>query len=214
MHYKIFILVTCICAALKVSAQVGINTTNPSTDVDVNGFTIIEKKLYLEDPGESTQIRGSRLLIQRTDNSIVQYNLDISKYGPINYAELVLKATNKNGVEDFDTKIPIDPYNVTLQGYYFLDNNNNGTSVITQSTNGDDKIEGFQAYAYKGSTTWHIKVFVNNSIFRVAGNNDIKVDIYINLIIFRKGLLAKEMNAVEVDLENKINGTAELPSGF
>ena len=214
MHYNLYILITFICSALTVSAQVGINTATPNTDLDVDGFTIIEDKLYLEDPGESTQIRGSKLLIQRTDNSIVQYNLQVSKYGPINYAELVLKGTNKSGVEDFDTKIPIAPYNVTLQGYYFLENETNGTSVITQSTNGNNKIEGFQAYAYKGTTTWHVKVFVNNSIFRVTNNDAIQVDIYINLIIFREGLLAKEINSIEVDLNKKKTGTAPLPAGF
>ena len=214
MHYNVYILISFICSALTVSAQVGINTATPNTDLDVDGFTIIEDKLYLEDPGESTQIRGSKLLIQRTDNSIVQYNLQVSKYGPINYAELVLKGTNKSGVEDFDTKIPIAPYNVTLQGYYFLENGTNGTSVITQSTNGNNKIEGFQAYAYKGTTTWHVKVFVNNSIFRVTNNDAIQVDIYINLIIFREGLLAKEINSIEVDLNKKKTGTAPLPAGF
>lgn len=204
----------------SVMAQIGLNTTAPEALLDVNGFTKINEKLYLEGPGDYEEIRGSKLLVEKNDvdKTIVQYDIENSKYGPINYAEFKFENVENVGVQDYDTKIPINKYSVTVQGFYFRGNPGNQSNIVTQSSNGDGYIEGSQVYAYKNTTTntWFIRAFVNNSIIRLAWDNTINADIYLNLIIYRIGLLAKEVNMKqEINAYNYYtSGKVPKPTGF
>lgn len=214
---KITIILLMLFINLKPAfAQVGINTTNPQALLDVDGFTIIDNKLFLENPGNSNQIRGSKLIIEKADKSIVQYDIDISKYGPINYAELVFSDTSRNGVMDYNTKINTADYVVTVQGYYFLEHTSLNTSVIIESNSGNNAVEGYQVYAYKNTTTdtWFIRGFVNDGFFRTSNNNNITIDLHMNIIIFRKGLLAKEVNTIYINTNKITVGTLNKPAGF
>ena len=196
--------------------QVGINTSSPSAMLEVNGDTKLDEKLYLEDPGDNLEIRGAKLLIERTDNSIVQYDIDQSKYGPINYAKLVFENTSKNGITDYDTKISITDYVVGIQGYYFRGYSDGNTSIVSQSSVSTDDIEGFQVYAYKNlvTNTWFIRAFVNNSIFRRTDNANITVNIYMNVFIFRTGFISKEIPSLDIDMESESVKTVAKPTGF
>ncbi len=209
-----------ICIALLYSstimAQVGINTQDPQADLDVQGDVIIDEKLYLENPGNSTQIRGSKLLIQKTDREIIEYNIQESKYGPINYAQFIFRQTSTHGLQDYDTKIDIDDYIVTVQGYYFTAQNNN-TNVLLKSNINENYIEGFQFYAYPNpvTNTWFIRAFVNNSTFR-SGNGypENPVDIFLNIVIYRNGFIAKKIDDITVNMNQSETGIAPLPDGF
>lgn len=196
--------------------QVGINTPNPSTDLDVQGSVKIDEKLYLENPGNNNQIRGSKLLIQKVDKEIIEYDINQSKYGPINYAQFIFRQTSTHGLQDYDTKINTEDYIVTLQGYYFTAQNNN-TNVLLKSNVNENYIEGYQFYAYPNPTTktWFIRAFVNNSTFRSGTNyNENPVDIFLNIIIYRNGFIAKTVNPISVNMNNSETGIAPLPDGF
>lgn len=197
-------------------SQVGINTTTPVRALDVEGNAMTDEKLYLENPGNSTQIRGSKLIIEKTDQSIVQYDINISKYGPINYAQFIFRNTSRDGVKEYDTKISTLDYGVTIQGYYFREYSTNSTSVITASNSGNNVVEGFQVYAYKNpsTNTWFIKGIVNNGFFLVGSNTNIKIDLYMNLIIYRKGFISKEIPDITLDLGGNSTGTVSKPTGF
>ncbi|MEX2349375.1 MAG: hypothetical protein WD554_00695 [Flavobacteriaceae bacterium] len=202
--------------SLSFWAQVGINTSTPSADLDVQGSVKIDEKLYLENPGNSTQIRGSKLLIQKVNDELIEYDITQSKYGPINYAQFIFRETSTNGLQDYDTKISTEDYIVTLQGYYFTAENNN-TNVLLKSTIDDDYIEGYQFYAYPNAATqtWFIRAFVNNSTFRSGtGYDENPVDIFLNIIIYRNGFIAKSLNTISVNMGKSETGTAPLPSGF
>lgn len=218
--YKLylFLLFIVLINPFKIIAQIGINTTDPTAMLDVNGTTIIDEKLFLENPGNSNQIRGSKLIIEKTDESIVQYDIAISKYGPINYAELVFNNTSRFGISDYNTKISTDDYIVTVQGYYFVEHGTGSTSVITASNGATNTVEGYQVYAYKNTTDkkWYIKCFINNKgIFRTSANAVTTIDLHMNLIIFRKGFLAKEVDGYSsFDVKKKTTGILAKPPGF
>ena len=94
---------------------------------------------------------------------------------------------------------------------------NGETNVVSSSNSGDQYIEGFQVYSYKDNSTntWHIKAFVNNSIFRHGNNTNLLVDIYLNLIIYRNGLLAKEGPSWIISAGNTVTrGILGKPDGF
>ena len=215
---NLILLLACLVTA-SVFGQVGINTNTPNFLLDVNGSTKIDNSFYLEKPGISNQIRGSKLLISLQDNSIVQYDIDQSKYGPINYAEFIFRELSKDGLQDYDTKISITDYIVTVQGYYYLEAGTGDTDVMTNSNNGNDNIEGYQIYAYKNisTNTWFLRAFVNDSEFRtrLGGSfGSTPVDMYLNLIIYRRGFISKEVNSISVDMNGNETATAPLPAGF
>jgi hypothetical protein len=214
MKYLLLLSILFIC--FPNWSQVGINTHTPAAELDVQGSVKIDKKLYLENPGASDQIRGSKLLIQKVNNEIIEYDINLSKYGPINYAQFIFRQTSTNGLHDYDTKISIEDYIVTLQGYYFTAANNN-TNVLLKSTINENYIEGYQFYAYPNPTTktWFIRAFVNNSTFRSGnGFNENPIDIFLNIVIYRNGFIAKTVDPIYVNMNNAETGTAPLPSGF
>ena len=200
---------------LSVTAQVGVNTDTPQATLDVVGAAKIDDKLFLENPGNSDVIRGSKLIIEKTDRSIVQYNIDVSKYGPINYAEFVFRNTPKAGITDYDTKISTANYTVSVQGYYFRENGSNNTSTHIVSTDGNTVVEGYQVYAYKntGTNTWFIRCLVNDGYFEGA-NTSANLDIYMNLIIYRKRFIAKEVGNFYINMTQMESGTLGKPPGF
>ena len=172
-------------------------------------------RLFLENPGDYPQIRGSQLLIKTTEEQVVKYDIDQSEYGPINYVQFVFERTNTNGLQDYDTKISATKYLVTVQGFYFLAAGTNNTNITIRTSN-DNNIEGYQVYAYidNSTQTWHIKAFVNNSTFRNSSNQSTEIDLYMNLIIFRNGFIAKPLDDVNVDMNRQETGTVSVPTGF
>ena len=209
--YSIFIFFQ----SFSLMGQVGINNPNPTATLDVNGSVLVQKNLFLENPHAFSIIRGSKMLIEKTNDQIVQYDIEKSKYGPINYAQFVFRNTNKEGLQDYDTKISTTDYLVTVQGFYFLIAGTTNTNVTVRNDKEENYVEGFQMYAYAHpiKNTWHIRGFVNNSTFRHNGD-EISIDLYMNLIIFRNGFIAKPLNDITVNMGNVEVITAPLPSGF
>ena len=218
MKTNSYIFFLIVVASNMAFSQVGINTDNPIADLDVVGDVIIDGKLYLENPSSFSQIQNSKLLVQSTSQNILKYDIDVSKYGPINYALFIFDDVSTDGLQDYDTKIPTDDYIVTINGYYYrhatIDD-----SAIFNSLLSNSNIEGLQFYAYPNTTTntWYLRALVNNSQFQVRigasfANNPI--DMYLNLIIYRKNFIAKDKGAVTVDMGNSETATVPLPAGF
>lgn len=211
---KLLYIISFILVHSVTLAQVGINTTTPTAMLDVMGDVKVEQKLYLENPGDYDEIRGSKLLIQATDKAILQYDIEKSKYGPINYAEFIFRDTATNGLQDYNTEISALDYFVTVQGYYFLDPNGD-TNITSHSTLNTENIEGFQIYAYidSATNTWFIRAFLNNGTFQ-RNAADTQIDLYLNLIIYRNEFISKSLNTVTIDMGDSETATAPLPAGF
>lgn len=216
---NIYIFLIIFLSFKPVCAQVGINTTTPSTTLDVVGDVKLNNSLYLENPGDNSQIRGSKLLIRSTTNDLLKYDITASKYGPINYAEFSFNDLSTNGLYDYDTKISTTDYIVCVEGYRFHDETPTETSVMPHSLISNDNIEGYQIYAYANTTTqtWWLRAFVNNSEFTVRQGSSYEVttiDMILNIIIYRRGFIAKSQTPINVDMGAVDSGTAPLPTGF
>ena len=205
--------------ACNLWSQVGINQSNPVKTLEVVGDMKSDGSFYLENPGEITQIRNSKLLILSPSDYIVEYDIDASKYGPVNYAQFIFRNLSKNGLLDYDTKISIDKYIVTVQGYYYLEAVTDDTDIMAHSTISNNNVEGYQIYAYKNTTTqtWFLRAFVNNSEFYTRISSvfaPTPIDMYLNLIIYRNGFISKEQPSVSINMGASETGTAPLPAGF
>ena len=218
---KLYIILYVLFCVQFLNAQVGINTLTPSADLDVVGDVLIEGSLFLENPGTNLVIRGSKLLVLTTANSVKQYDINISKYGPINYAQFEFNNLSKDGLQDYDTKISTAEYIVSIQGYYFLEAGTGDTNIMVHSLIDNENIEGYQIYAYPNTTTntWFLRAFVNSSEFMTPGPGNgqmipTSIDMYLNVIIYRKGFIAKEQNSILVDMVNSETKIVTPPTGF
>jgi len=208
---KLYIILYVLFCFQYLNAQVGINNSSPLATLDIGGDVLIEGSLFLENPGNNLVIRGSKLLIVSTDNSVKQYDINTSKYGPINYVEYIFDDLSKDGLQDYDTKISTAKYIVSIQGYYFVKAVNGSTNVMTHSLIDNENIEGYQVYAYPNqvTNTWCLRAFINNGEFMAADNSGnimvpTSVDMYLNIIIYRRGFIAKEQNSISVDMLNSV----------
>ncbi|MBT8256245.1 MAG: hypothetical protein KJO23_06875 [Bacteroidia bacterium] len=217
---QIITYIVLILSSLAASAQVGINTTTPSAALEVDGNVIIEGSLTLENPGDNSDIRGSKFLIRSLDYELMQYDISTSKYGPINFAEFAFKDVPPQGLLDYDTKISIVDYVVSVQGYTFAEAGEvRQGSIMPHSIISDDNIEGYQMYAYANpvTQTWWIKAFVNNSEFQVRQGNgyiNTPIDLYLNIMMYRKGFITKTQSDINVNMGGSTTTTAPLPAGF
>jgi hypothetical protein len=218
MKNIVFIILAAIFSTIGWS-QVGINNTNPTATLDIIGDVKTDGSLFLENPGDFNQIRGSKLLIKSPTEEILQYDIAQSKYGPINYAEFVFRGLSKDGLHDYDTKISINDYIVTIQGYYFLETVSNDTDIMLHSNISNDNVEGYQIYAYANpvTQTWFLRAFVNNSEFHTRIGSvflNTPIDMFLNIIIYRNNFITKEHSKITVNMNNAETGTAILPTGF
>jgi hypothetical protein len=199
---------------------VGINNNFPSAALDVVGDVKTDASLFLENPGDNSQIRGSNFLVRTVSGDMQQYDIGISKYGPINYAELEFIDLSTDGLQDYDTKISTSDYVVSVQGYaFYKPGAGHVGGVMPHSLISPDNIEGHQIYAYANpvTNTWFLRSFVNNSQFQVKiGQNYVNtsIDMTLNLMIYRKGFIAKEQSPIAIDMGNSETITAPLPPGF
>ncbi|MGB1269714.1 MAG: hypothetical protein ACPG45_08235 [Flavobacteriaceae bacterium] len=205
-----------MCTYFYASSQVGIGTTTPTETLDVIGSMKLSEKLFLENPSAYTEIRGSKFLISTATNEILNYDLNISKYGPINFVAFEFEDLNTSGLLDYDTKISVSKYTVSLQGYSYVHANGGpaGTSVYFKSATALDNVYGLTSQAYKKNGTWWLQFYVDSSKFYNKSHGNINVDLFINTIIFRNDLLLSQGNTITVNMGNTTTATASLPTGY
>lgn len=217
---KNYIFIAIFSIIFSGNAQVGINTSTPSSTLEVVGDVKLDDALYLENPGENTNIRGSKFLVRSATNDLNRYDIDISKYGPINYAEFKFENLSAFGLLDYDTKISTEDYLVSVQGYSCgIAGAGRTGSIMPHSLISNDNIEGYQIYAYVNpiTNTWFLRAFVNNSEWQryLSGAYvNTSIDMWLNIIIYRKGFITKAVNDITVDMGNSPTGVAPLPNGF
>lgn len=210
---KLYVILALFGTIGPVWSQIGINTTSPSSTLEVDGDVLIDDRLYLEDPGDNTNIRGSKFLVLTQTNELSRYDISISKYGPINYVEFAFRNLSADGLLDYDTKISTDDYLVSIQGYSCgIAGAGRTGSIMPSSSISNDNIEGYQIYAYENTVTktWFLKAFVNNSTwqkFHGGGYVDTEIDMWLNVLIYRKGFIAKAKADITVDMGDSPTGT-------
>lgn len=136
-------------------------------------------------------------------------------YASINYATFRFNKLPNTGLDYYDTKIDADKYHVMIGGFIIYDGNNftdptvNGTSTkISQNV-----LYSARSYIETkdgGSRTWILKFQPNNG----AEFSFNRVDVVLNVAIYRKNLLLMDTNDVIVfDMGNTSEKTAPKPLG-
>lgn len=214
MKYRIFLFFIFFIQSFNMLSQVGVNNPTPAATLDVVGDVLIREKLYLENPGGYDADPTSNLLMINTStDSVINYDLDSSSFGPLNYVQFAFMNTSSFGLDQgYNTKISAAKYTVAVHGYAFRRGDN--TNVSLRSSTSSTYIEGHQFYAYVQGGEWHINAFVNNSRFYL-GSSPTQVDLYLDLIVYRTNFITKVFDTAQVvDMSKAPTGDAVLPTGF
>lgn len=119
MKLKLFFLIILACVGTRFYAQVGINTTNPRTALEVAGTAQL-LELEVEDIPEVEDGQKATFLIQTSDEYI--YTLDASNPESTALAYLIVyNLENPDGdwVLNYNTLIPADTYDVfAISAFY------------------------------------------------------------------------------------------------
>ncbi|WET47513.1 hypothetical protein PYS58_13045 [Chryseobacterium indologenes] len=129
---KIISLFFIAVASLGLSAQVGINTTNPKGTLDVEGETLVES--YLVDT-ENATARGNYLLLTRSKDTspvgkVKLLDITLRNVAPVNMYTVVLKNVKQDEVVNLNTGLDADKYVVAITGAVF----SGAVSATTTST--------------------------------------------------------------------------------
>src|SRR5690554_6386962 len=175
MKLKYILFATFFVQVLYVSAQVGINNENPEATLDVAGDVLVRGKLYLENPGRYTGTDEVNMLVMNDAKEVSKYDVEISDYGPINYAQFVFNNVSSSGLsaaDDYNTQINANNYTLAVHGFSYVHTvATSNTSVTNRKTSGNPTtnhtryIEGQQIHAFVQYVTWRLRGFVNNSPF-------------------------------------------------
>lgn len=212
-----------MCVGLFINAQqgkVGINTTNPTETLDVNGKTYTNS-LYLRNPGEPTMSGGS--FLATSENALQLYDPALESSGLFNYLKLTLTGVPGTGIEDYDTKIDANNFLVVLHNYSFKLNDGTTSVMLDYGDNGlnDDRQGSPDVIAFKSNGTWHIKakftdsrIIATNSPIPSRTYNNFTVDLY--LMAYKRLIEKQNISDVNTDLGGNDGSTQMInkPSGF
>jgi len=224
MKLKYFLFTIVFVQVLYAAAQVGINKENPEATLDVSGDVLVRGKLYLENPGRYTGTDEVHMLVMNDAKDVRKYDVEISDYGPINYAQYVFNNVSSSGLstaDGYNTQINANNYTLAVHGFsYVHTGTSSNTSVTNRKTSGNPTanrtryIEGQQFYAFVQNGTWRLRGFVNNSPF-YNGDTETQVNIKMDVIIYRNDFITKIWPQIRtVDMNNQATGTASLPTEF
>lgn len=191
-------------------AQVGINTTNPTRTLDINGNMKVSENIHLENPGvyTGTSINSYLIVKDNSDSTLKKYVPATSSYSAINSVVYFFNNGSVDGVSNYDTKISADKYYVSIGGYIVLGPNN--PTVRLAGSNNDIPLYNARAFVENG--TWRLVFLPNNDRkFTInSGNipNPITTEIRLNVTVYRKNLLSIINNPIIVDMKGDISGKA------
>ena len=212
-----------MCLGLFMNAQqgkVGINTTNPTETLDVNGKTYTNS-LYLRNPGEPTMSGGS--FLATSENALQLYDPALESSGLFNYLKLTLTGVPGTGIADYDTKIDANNFLVVLHNYSFKLNDGTTSVMLDYGDNGinDNRQGSPDVVAFKSNGTWHIKaqftdsrIIATNSPIPSRTYNNFTVDLY--LMAYKRLIEKQNINDINADLGGNDGSTQTInkPSGF
>ena len=224
MKQKYFFFAIFFVQFICVYAQVGINNENPESTLDVDGNVLVRGKLFLENPGRYVGEDEVNLLVMNDAKVVRRYDVEISDYGPINYAQFVFNnvaASGLSGTGGFNTQIDASKYTLAVHGFSYTGTGATpSTSITNRKTSGDPTtnrtryIEGQQFYAIVQNGTWRLRGFVNNSPFYLD-NSQSQVHMKMDVIIYRNDFITKIWPGVQtINMNQQPTGAAPLPAGF
>lgn len=192
-----------LIASEPIVSQVGINTTNPRTTLEVAGDLNISDGIEIGNYGGLKDADTSTFLIQESSNQIK--SLDVSNPTGVALAyiqEYVIEDPNLDWVKDFDTGIDASEYMVIVTSASF-----NLELDLTPNPGADDNSSIPFASAYVSGGTWHLVA----DYPQAANIDETAMGIWtISTLIFSNDV-SKQFGTVPVPMSGNSSASASSP---
>ena len=211
----IFFTFSIYCFGQKTyTGGVGINTENPQRTLDINGNLISNgknDKWFFENPGISGDQTSTSYLtvIDNDDNKLKLFDPEKMSYSSINYTTFRFNRLPNTGLESYDTLISTDDYHVIVGGFIIYGEDNKTRNTVSGTSTTIDKNVLYSSRAKIGpNKTWILTFKPNNG----AKFSTSRVDIVLNVAIYRKNLLLLDTNeTITVDMKQESSGIGSAP---
>ncbi len=127
------------------TGNVGVGTTIPTRDLDVDGDVRIRQKLWLE--GSSNAAAGEQLTLLGT---VPSGEVKATGFPVFNFVTYNLANVLDDWVYEFDTKIPSSEYYLMIVGHSF-------DTLLQVNPNTPDRYAGTSVLAYSYGGTWRLR---------------------------------------------------------
>ena len=178
-----------------IHSQVGINTTTPTQDLDVNGNVNIENRLWIKGSPEVSNADVIKYLTVNTNGEVK--TTDVTTTGALNELNFITYRLNNvefNTALDFNTQINTATQHLVVYNFYFENANNNSTKSG----------ELPQVYTYDNAGKWHI-----TGVFSSVNASTIGNWYFYSIIIPKSN--ANILTEQVFDLNNGSTGSATAP---
>ena len=226
---KKLILVAILFVITDLQAQstnnnVGINTTNPTENLDVNGIVHADK-LYLRAPGDPQELPIK--FMASSNRSLDVYDSQAGASSLVNYLNLNFTNVSNVGVTAYNTKIAAADFTVAVRGYS-IENSPTNIDVYTMHDLNETKTSSpyYQAspdfVAYVQGGTWWVRARYLNAKLTKSGAAPVAADrfnIRLQLLVYKE-LITKNITTptpgAGLDLGGTSGSTSIIPkpTGF
>lgn len=188
-----------------VFAQVGIGTSNPQADLDVNGSMLIQSNLNLSTiQTVNSKDENFRLLTRVTNSNpvgeITVLNVDSLTVAPINVVNYHFNNIKLDNLTDVNLQYDAKKYIVAISNFRYI-----GDPIKKASANGTKSIGAFVSRAFVEDNVWHLEI--RNRFLDLESQPDLKIEYQVTLIVYDKSYF-RHLPIIVTDLDGKHSGTA------
>lgn len=197
---SIFLLALACCITSPIFSQVGINTTNPRTTLEVGGDMLIQESLDIGSIPKLTDSDDATFLKQNPDGTIKAIDVSHPTGAALGYIqEYVIRNANLDWVLNFDTRINANDFDViSISAYY-------DKELVLSSTTDNFSLPYTAAFVQDG--TWRLIADFPSAANRNTGEIGTWT---ISTLIFSKDL-SKQFGVVSIPMYGGQTGSASTP---
>ncbi|WP_373708048.1 hypothetical protein [Kaistella sp.] len=206
--------------AQSTNNNVGINTTNPTENLDVNGVVHADK-LYLRAPGDPQELPIK--FMASSNRSLDVYDSQAGASSLVNYISLNFTNVSNVGVTAYDTKISAADFTVAVRSFS-IENTPTDIDVYTMHDLNATKTSSpyyqpspdFVAYVQSG--TWWVRARYLDAKFTKAGAGPVAADrfnIRLQLLVYKELItknVATPTPGAGLDLGGTNGSTSVIPT--
>ena len=206
--------------AQSTNNNVGINTTNPTENLDVNGVVHADK-LYLRAPGDPQELPIK--FMASSNRSLDVYDSQAGASSLVNYISLNFTIVSNVGVTAYDTKISAADFTVAVRSFS-IENTPTDIDVYTMHDLNATKTSSpyyqpspdFVAYVQSG--TWWVRARYLDAKFTKAGAGPVAADrfnIRLQLLVYKELItknVATPTPGAGLDLGGTNGSTSVIPT--
>ena len=187
-----------LCLSFTISAQVGINTLNPRTTLEVGGDMETSEFVEIDIINHLNNEDDGTFLVQKNDNFIQSLDVLNPTSAALGYIqEYIITNMNRDWLKDFDTGIDSNDYVVIIISTFY------DSEIVTGVVNNSSVP---YATSFISNNTWHIVADYPSA----ASDPSVIGTWTIQTLIFSKDL-SKQLGVIDIQMSDGSTGSASTP---